>query len=142
MDSGCTLLRLVVDEAALRYPVQALHDRRLDQTHRSVYVVILDSRDQNLLALLEQVLLNSSDVRNVAYVLVEPRIDGHVLGADRESFAMFVLVLNVEDERNARRILAHHLLQEAHCQVDALHNQRLVSLVEMIDDFCEFFGHQ
>ena len=104
--------------------------------------MVLDPRDENLLALLEQVLLDRSDVSDVADVLVEPRIDGHVLGADGKSFAMFVLVLDVENERDARGILAHHLLQEAHRQMDTLHDERLVSLVERVDDFREFFGHE
>ena len=142
VNSSCALLSFIVDEAALRYAVQALHDSGLDQTYRSVHVVILNAWDQNFLALLQQILLNRSDVRNVAYILVESRVDSHVFGSHRKPFTVLIFVLDVEDEGDARRILAHHFLQKAHSQMDALDDQRLVPLVERFDDFGELLGYQ
>ena len=142
MDACCALLLRIVDELALRDAMQAAHDRCLDQTDRAVHVVILDARNQDFFALLQQVLLNRSDVLNVADVLVELWIDGHVLGANSESLTMLVLVLDVQNERDARWILAHHFLEEAHGQVNAFNDKRLISPIKVINDFCKFFRNK
>ena len=76
-----------------------------------------------LLTLLEQVLLNCSNVLYVADVLVELRVDGHMLRAYCKALTVLVLVLYIEDEGDARRILAHHFFQEAHGQVDSLDDE-------------------
>ena len=48
-----SLLLLVVDDTALRYLVEGAHDRRLDETHRSVNIEVLDPWDQDFFALLD-----------------------------------------------------------------------------------------
>ena len=72
--------------------------------------MVFDTGDQDLLTFLEQVLLDSPNMQDVANVLVELWIDGHVLSSHGEPLTMFVLVLDVEHERNTRWILSHHLL--------------------------------
>ena len=72
--------------------------------------MVFDTGDQDLLTFLEQVLLNGPNMQDVANVLVELWIDGHVLSSHGKSLTMFVLVLDVEHERNTRWILSHHLL--------------------------------
>lgn len=52
MDACGSLLLRVVDGVTFLNPMQTAHDSRLDQTHRSIHVVILYSWDQNLFALL------------------------------------------------------------------------------------------
>lgn len=68
-------------------------------------------------------------MRNIADIFVESRIDGHVFGTHGEPLPMLILVLNVEDEGDARRILAHHFFQEGRGKVDPLNDQGLVPLV-------------
>ena len=79
---------------------------------------------------------------DIAYVLIEFWIDGHVFGANSEALPMLVLILDVQNEGNASWILCHHFFQETHCQVNTLDNQRLVPLVKGIDHLCKFFRHQ
>ena len=104
--------------------------------------MVLDARDQNLLTLLEQVLLDRPYMHDIADVFVKSRIDSHMLRADSESLAMLILVFDVEHEWDASWILAHHFLEEAHRQVDALDYKRLVALVEGIDHLGQLLGHQ
>ena len=126
----CSLLLGIIDKASLRYSVQTPHDRRLNQTHRPVNVVVLDSWDQNFFGLFEQILLDGADVLDIADVLVEARIDGHVLRSHSEPLSMFVFVFDVEHKRDACRVLAHHFFQKTHGQVHTLHDKTLVPLVE------------
>ena len=97
--------------------------------------MILDPRNQDLLTFLEQVLLDCANMLNITDVLVEFRVNGHVLSPDCKSFAMLVLVLNVENKRDAGRVFGHHLFDEAHSKMNSLYNERFVALVEAIDDF-------
>ena len=122
--------------------MEAAHDRGLDKTHRPVHVVVLNSWNQNLLALLKQVLLDRSDVLNVADVLVEARVDGHMFGSHREAFSVLVLVLYIEHERDAGRVLGHHLFQEAGREVDSFDDKGFIALVEGFDDFGDLLGDQ
>ena len=94
--------------------MQTLHDCGLDKTDRSINIVVLDARDQNLLTLLEQVLLNRSNMSDITDVFVESWIDCHVLRPNSKSLTMLILIFDVEDEGDARRVLAHHFLEEAH----------------------------
>ena len=79
---------------------------------------------------------------DVADVFVEFGVDGHVFGSDCEPLAMFVLVLDVEDKRDASWILSHHLLEETHSEMHTLYHQRLVSLVEVINHLGELLLNQ
>ena len=101
--------------------------------------MVFDAGNQNLLALLQQVILDRPDVLDVADVLVEAWVNGHVLGADSEPFTVLVLVFDVENEWDASGVFGHHFLQETHRQVHALDNQRLVALVALVYDLGEFF---
>jgi hypothetical protein len=78
----------------------------------------------------------------VMRLLVETWVNGHVLGADSEPLTVLVLIFYVKHEWDARGVLGHHFLDEAHRQVHALDNQRLVALVALVDDFGQFFCHK
>lgn len=142
MDTCGSLLLSVVDTAAFRDTVQTAHDSGLDKADRPIDVVVLDARHKHLFALLEQVLLNSADVLNVADVLVESWVNGHVFGTHGESLPMLVLVFDIENEGDAGWILAHHLFEEPSRQVDPFNDQRLVALVKRVYHFGELFGDQ
>ena len=77
--------------------------------------MILNSRDEDFLALFQEVLLNCPDVCNVTDVLVESWVNSHVLGSHGEPLSMLVLVFDVENEWNASWIFTHHLFEEVHC---------------------------
>ena len=70
--------------------------------------MVFDTRNQDLLTFLEQVLLDSPNMQDVANVLVELWVNGHVLSSHGEPLTMFVLVLDVEDKGNTSWILSHH----------------------------------
>jgi len=72
--------------------------------------MVFDTRYKDLLALLEQVLLDGPNMRDVADVLIELWVNGHVLGAHSKSLTMLILVLDIEDEGNTSWILSHHFL--------------------------------
>ena len=119
MDAGGSLLLRIIDQFTFRDAVQAAHDCRLDEADRPVNIVVLDARDQNLFAFLQEVLLDRADVLDVTDVLVEARINGHVFGPHSESFPVLVLIFYVQNEGDASRVLPHHLLEEAHRQVNS-----------------------
>lgn len=56
----------------------------------------------------------------IADVLVESRIDSHVFGPHGKPFSVLVFIFYIEHEGDTGRVLAHHLLQETHCEVDTL----------------------
>ena len=130
MNSRRTLLMNIINEAAFRDTMQTLHNGGLDQTNRTINVMILNSRDQDFFALFQKVLLNCSDVCNVTDVLVESWVNSHVLGSHGEPLSMLVLVFDVENKWNASWIFTHHLFEEAHCQMNTLNDQRFVPLIE------------
>ena len=76
---------------------------------------------------------------NIADILIEFRINGHVFGPDSKAFTVLVLILDVKNEWNASWILGHHFFEETHCQVDTLDNQRFVPLIKRIDHLCKLF---
>lgn len=123
VDSGRTLLLRIVDRLALAKAMQAAHDGRLDQTHRSVNVVVLELWDQHLIGLLDQVILDRADVLNVLDVFIKARINRHVLGPDCEPLAMLLSAPDVQNERNQVLVLSHHLLQKGYRQVHAFNNK-------------------
>ena len=90
--------------------MQAPHNRGLDEAHRSVNIMILDSRDQNLFTFLQKVLLDGPNVLDVADILVELWIDCHVLRSHSKPLSMLILVLNIKHKGYASWILAHHFL--------------------------------
>ena len=104
--------------------------------------MVFDSRDEDFFTFLKKILLNSANMLDVADVLIEARVDSHVLGAHREALPVLVLVFYVQNEGDARRVLAHHFFQEAHREVDALDHQRLIALVEAVDHLSELFCHK
>lgn len=70
--------------------METFHNRRLNQAHRSVNVVVLDFRNQYLPSLLNQIVLDCPDVSDVFDVLVELWVDSHLFGTDCKSFSMFL----------------------------------------------------
>ena len=112
MNASCSLLPRVKHYSSLLNPMETPHDSGLDQAHRPIHVVILNSRDQNFLSLLHQVVLDSAYMLNTADVLVEFRVNRHVLGSNSEALAMLVLILDVEHERYAGWVPSQHLLEE------------------------------
>ena len=97
--------------------------------------MILNSRDQDLFCLLDQVVLDCPNMLYAANVLVEPRVNGHVLGPDCESLGMLVLLLDVEDEGNASWILGHQLFEKTDCQMDTLYHKGLITSIECLNYF-------
>ena len=112
MDSCCSFLACIKHDTSFLNPVQTSHDRCLYQTHGSIYVVVLYAWDQHLLCLLHEVVLDGADVLDIADVLVELWVDGHVFGTHGKPLPMLVLVLDVEHEWYACWVLGHHLFQE------------------------------
>ena len=122
--------------------METSHDGGLDHAHRSVNVVVLYTGDKHLFGLLDYVVLDGPDVLDVTDVFIEARIDCHMFGTNGKSLPMLVLILDVETKGYACRILCHHLLEEADSQVDTFHDNRLVPLVEVIDDFCQLLSYK
>lgn len=85
--------------------------------------MVLDSRYENFFTFFEQVFLDRTNMLDVADVLVKSRINGHMLGPDSEPLSMFILVLDIEDKRDASWILGHHLFEETWRQVHSFHNE-------------------
>ena len=142
VNTSCTLLLGVVDNLALWDSMETAHDCCLDKTDWAIYIMVFDTGDQDLLAFLEQVLLDSPNMQDVANVLVELWVNGHVLSSHGKSLTVFVLVLDVEHERNTRWILGHHFFQEAHSEMHSFDNQWFIPLVKRVDDLGQFFVHQ
>ena len=104
--------------------------------------MVLDARYEHFFAFLQQIFLNGSDVLNITDILVESRINGHVLGTHCKALSMLILVFDIENEGNAGGILGHHLFEKASRQVNPFNDERLVALVKGVDYFGKFFGDQ
>lgn len=122
--------------------METFHNRCLNQAHRSIYVVVLNLRNQYLPSLLNQIVLNCPDVTNVFYVLVELWVDSHLLGTDCKSLSMFLGTSDVKNERNTVRVFGHHFFQKMNRQVNTFHHEWLISLLIDLNYFCQFFLHQ
>ena len=104
--------------------------------------MVLDPRYENFFTFLQQVFLDRPNMLNVADVLVKSWINSHVLCPDSEPLPMLVLVLDVKDERDAGRVLGHHLFEETWCQVHYFHYKGFVALVKGVNHLGKFFGDQ
>ena len=142
MYTSRSLLLSIIDEATFADTMQAAHNSSLNEAHRAINVVILDSRNQDLLALLEQVLLDRANVLNVADVLVKLWVYSHVLGADGEALPVLILVLDVKYEWDARWVLRHHFFQKTHRKMHTLNNERLIAFVETVNNFGQLLCNQ
>ena len=129
VDTGCPLLSSIIHDASFLYSVETSHDCSLDQANGPIDIVVLNARNQDLFGLFHQVVLYGSYMLNIVDVFVEFWIYGHVLGSNGKSLSMLVLILDIQHKWYASRILGQHLFQESHCEMNALHNQRLVVVV-------------
>lgn len=132
--NGGLLALCIKDRGALRDLPEAAHYSGMNQTDRFVYVGVVYARNQGRLCFLDQVLLNRPDALHVLDVLVELGVDGHVLGPHSEPLLVLVLIRDTYDEGDTRGVLLHHVEHEAYGEVDALNDQRLVSLLVLVDD--------
>lgn len=89
-------------------PVETAHDGGLYQTCASVHIVIFNTGDQRLLRTGHQVFLDCPDLFETAHILIEFRVDCHVLRPHCKSLTVFLFLFNVKNERDARRILDHN----------------------------------
>ncbi len=103
--------------------------------------MVLDSRDKYFFAVLHQVVLDGPDLLQTRDVLVEARVDRHVLGSNCESLPVLVLRFDVQDERDAGRVVRHQLLNVLHVQVHPFNHDRLVALVGTLNYFGELRLH-
>ena len=133
MNPCCSLLRLVIEFLAINDFLETAHDCSLDHTDAPIYIVVFNARDQSFFSVFDEVILNNPYVLNTADVLIELWVDGHVFGTDCESFTVFVLRFNVQNERNARRELSHQLLKVLHVEMDPLYYNRFISKVRPFD---------
>lgn len=131
--NGGLLALPIEDRGALRYLPEAPHYGGMNQSDGFVYVRVVNPRNQGSLGLLDQVLLNRSNALHVLDVFVELGVDGHVLGPHSKSLLVLVLIRDTYDKGYARGVLLHHVEHEAHGEVDALHHQRLVPLLVLVD---------
>lgn len=59
-------------------------------------------------------LLYNADASNILDILIELRVNRHVLGADCKPLLVLVFVCDAYYERDARRIFLHHVKHESH----------------------------
>jgi len=116
-------------------PVETAHDSGMYKTCASVHIVIFNSGDQRLLRTRNQVFLYCPDLLKTAHILIKLRVDRHVLRPYCKSLAVLLFLFNVKDERDTRRILDHKFLKKPNGEVDALHYDRLIALVHLINHF-------
>ena len=72
-------------------------------------------------------------------VLIEFRVNCHVLGSDSKSLSVLVLILDVEYEGKTSRIFGKHLFDELDCKMYAFDYKGLLSRVEIVDYFRQLF---
>lgn len=114
MDARSSLLLSIIDLSTFRDTMKTLHNCSLNQTHRSINIMVLYSRDQDFFTLFEKVLLDCANVLNITYVLVELWVNGHMFCPNCKPFAMFVLIFYVKNKGNARGVLGHHFFNKTH----------------------------
>lgn len=73
----------------------------MNETYRLVNVLIIDSWNQSSLSFLYDLLLNNSDTLEIFDVLIESRVNSHMLSPHCESLLMLLLILDANDKRNA-----------------------------------------
>lgn len=122
--------------------MQTFHNCRLNQAHRSIYIMVFNLRNQHLTSLLNQVVLYCSYVCDVFDVLIKLWVNCHLLCTDCKSFSMFLSASDVKNERNTIWVFSHHFFQKMNRQVNTFHNQWFISLLVDFNYFWQFFLHQ
>lgn len=112
-DGGLLALR-IEDGSPLGDLSQAPDNRCVNEADGLIDIGVVNARDEGGLGLLDQVLLNDANAADVLDILVELGVDGHVLGSHSEALLVLVLVIDVDDEGNARGVLFHHVEHETH----------------------------
>ena len=95
MYSSCSHLFLIIKNVSFLHSVKTPHDGSLNETNRSIDIVVVYSRDQNFFTLFDEVVLYCAYTFDARNVLVEFRINCHMLGSDGKSLCMLVLILDV-----------------------------------------------
>ena len=85
--------------------------------------MVFYSWDQNFFTLLNEIILDRTNALYTGDVLIESRVNRHMLCPYSESLSVLVLVLDIEDEGDACWILGQHLFEELDCEMDTFNNK-------------------
>ena len=134
MDHHCLFPCRVKDSFPFVDLSQASDDCSVAEPQGPVQVAGLDLGHQALVSFGQKAFLDFSDVREAGDVLVDCRVEGHVLAAHCEPLHVLFLAFDVDDERDAAGELLHELLEDADVQVHPFDHDAVPAVVVMLDD--------
>lgn len=86
--------------------------------------------------------MDGSDLFETRYVLIKFWVNRHMFRSHSKPLSVLVLGFDMQNERNARRIDGHHLLQVLHVEMYAFHDDAFVAHVRTLDHFAQLVLNQ
>ena len=135
MHNGSLFPLRIENRCTFSYLSQTSDNSSMNETYRFIDIRIVNSGYESFFSFLYQILLNDSDTGHIFNVLIESRVDCHVLSSNSESLLVFIFICNTDNEGDARGIFFHHFIHKWNSQMNTLNNHRFVSYLIVLDNF-------